>query len=194
LRALAAGLRWLIPPLVLLVLNGGALAAYYLVFSGRAQERVDRFDRLTSTRQELLGEKERLERAVQGLESTDRALADFYGKRLGTEKERFTRIVAEIRDLSRTAGLDPTTINYQMEPIEEQGVVQRSLTFTVSGRYLDLRRLINLLELSGSFITLDRVSLSEGSQGAQLRIALQMSILFAEEAGGVGVEEEGSAS
>jgi len=162
------------------LLNLGVLAAYYLVYSDRAADRVARYDRLTSTRQQLGSERERLERVLARLEEAQAGLREFYGERLGTEGERLTGVIAEIRELARTAGLEPSSISYHLEPLDERGVVRRALRFTVAGRYLDLRRLINLLELSGSFITLDRIGLSEGSQGAQLRISLELSALFAE--------------
>jgi DNA-binding transcriptional ArsR family regulator len=162
------------------LLNLGVLAAYYLVYSGRAADRVARYDRLTSTRQQLGAERDRLERVLARLENAQAGLDEFYGERLGTEGERLTGVIAEIRDLARTAGLEPSAINYTLEALEDHGMVRRALNFTVAGRYLDLRRLINLLELSSFFITLDRVGLTEGGQGVELRISLELSALFAQ--------------
>lgn len=180
MRGLAAGLRRWLPAAVFVLLNLGVLAAYYLVYSGRAADRVARYDRLTSTRQQLGAERDRLERVLARLENAQAGLDEFYGERLGTEGERLTGVIAEIRDLARTAGLEPSAINYTLEPLEDHGMVRRALNFTVAGRYLDLRRLINLLELSSFFITLDRVGLTEGGQGVELRISLELSALFAQ--------------
>jgi Tfp pilus assembly protein PilO len=183
MRGLVVGLRLWLPAVVFVLLNLAGLAAYYLVYSGRAQEKVARFDRLTTTRQDLVAERERLERARDRLEAASEAIDSFYKERLGTEAERFTGVIAEIKLLASTAGLEPAAITYASEPIEEQGVVRRSLSFSVAGSYLDLRRLVNLLELSSSFVTLDRIGLTEDSGGADLRIQLGLSALFADLAG-----------
>jgi Tfp pilus assembly protein PilO len=183
MRGLVAGLRLWLPAAAFVLINLAGLAAYYLVYSGRAQAKVARFDRLTTTRQDLVAERQRLERARDQIEATRGAIDSFYKERLGTQAQRLTGVIAEIKQLASTAGLEPTAIAYSSEPIEEQGVVRRSLGFTVSGRYLDLRRLVNLLELSSSFVTLDRIGLAEDSGRGNLRIQLQLSALFADPAG-----------
>jgi len=180
MRGLVAGLRLWLPAAAFVLLNLAGLAAYYLVYAGRAEEKVARFDRLTATRQDLVAERQRLERARDQLLAAREAIDSFYEDRLGTQAERLTGVIAEIKQLASTAGLEPAAINYASEPIEEQGVVRRSLNFGVSGGYLDLRRLINLLELSSSFVTLDRISLTEDSQESGLRIRLELSALFAD--------------
>lgn len=183
MRGLVASLRLWLPAAAFVLINLAGLAAYYLVYSGRGQAKVARFDRLTTTHQDLVAERQRLEGARDQLEATKKAIDSFYEGRLGTQAERLTGVIAEIKQLASTAGLEPTTISYASTPIEEQGVVRRSLSFSVSGKYLDLRRLVNLLELSSSFVTLDRIGLSEDSGKGNLRIQLELSALFADPAG-----------
>ena len=81
------------------------------------------------------------------------------------------------------AGLDPPTIHYPDEPIRSYGLVKRSIVFGVDGTYLALRRFINFLELTDSFVTLEEIRPSERSstQGSRLSINLRVSTLFLEE-------------
>jgi hypothetical protein len=73
----------------------------------------------------------------------------------------------------------PQAISYPDETIEDYGLRKRSFQFGVEGTYGDLRKLINLLELSDSFLTLESVQLSGSGTGNRLRIDLSLSTLFA---------------
>src|SRR5262249_7156107 len=69
---------------------------------------------------------------------------------------------------------------------------KRSFVFEVDGTYLDLRKFINLLELSDSFLTLEAVSLSErgrrsGSEAPPVQFAQPAA------PGGGGRDARGSA-
>jgi hypothetical protein len=52
-----------------------------------------------------------------------------------------------------------------------------SINFTVSGNYQQIRRLINLFELSRQFVIIDQVSLSTGDN-QNLTLTLQLKTLF----------------
>ncbi|MDX1501020.1 MAG: hypothetical protein R3325_01570 [Thermoanaerobaculia bacterium] len=178
-----ANRRMWVALLALLAVNVAALAAYQLIWAGRAQERVARFDRSSVTHRRLVERREKLEEYVERARTSETQVATFLQDRLGRQRERETQIIAEVKQLARTAGLEPAQITYRAEEIAEQGLVRRSLVFTVSGSYLDLRKLVNLLELSESFIVLEEVSLSEADPGqaaAGLRINLQLSALYSD--------------
>ena len=55
----------------------------------------------------------------------------------------------------------------------------------MDGTYLELRKFINLLELSDSFLTLEEVTLAGETrgEGPELNIRLSLSTLFASEEG-----------
>ncbi len=92
---------------------------------------------------------------------------------------RLTRILAEVRELATRSGLEPTNVNYGKEELEDHGLLRRSIEFSVEGTYLEFRRFVNLLELSDSFLVLERVGLRGGEEGGpELRIALGVSTLF----------------
>jgi Tfp pilus assembly protein PilO len=168
---------WL-PALVFFLAALGALLAYPLRFAGRAEVTQEE---LTEARQELaeLGrQRQDIESRFSDITGTRRAVGHFYEERLSTESARLTRVIAEVKDLASRAGMQPQQISYPTEALEEFGLRRRSFVFQVDGSYADLRKFINLLELSDSFLTLEQVGLS-GAAGGQLSIQLRLSTLFA---------------
>ena len=47
------------------------------------------------------------EAVVEKIEAAEAGLEDFYGRRLSTERQSLTRIIAEIKDLAGRAGIPP---------------------------------------------------------------------------------------
>jgi Tfp pilus assembly protein PilO len=132
------------------------------------------------------GKRQRLERLIQRSQRNEQEIRRLYDERFSTRSARLTRVHAEFRQLARTAGLDPRSISYEEEEIEDYGLIKRTFSFSVAGTYLELRKFINLLELSDSFLTLEEVTLAgEESEegGPELRMRLAISTLFAREPG-----------
>jgi len=173
------GLALWLPALVFFLANAVALAVYPLRFAGRtevsADEIVEARDELAELRQERLD----LEGEIQAIASSRTSVNILYRERLATESARLTRAIAEVKDLATRAGLRPTSISYPTQAIEELGLRQRWFVFGVDGSYADLRKLINLLELSDSFLVLDEVGLRGSASSGRLSIQLRLSTLFA---------------
>lgn len=172
---------WWMPLLALLAVNLGALVWYALVYSGYAR-RVDQ--QLESRRGELarleaVAESQRL--AAERLRRNQAELAEFYQSRLAPPSERLTDVIREVWKLASTVGLEPSAIASPQDDLAEYGLVKRSFSFTVRGSYAQLRRLINLLELTDSFLTLEEVQLAGRGSEAELRISLRLSTLFVED-------------
>ena len=171
--------RWA-PALAFFVLAAGALGVYRLRFAGEAEASEGAVTRDRRALAALTADRETLERDLERVRANREALAAFYSESLATESERLTRIIAEVKDLASRAGMAPQAISYPDDQIEGFGLLRRGFVFGVEGGYADLRRLLNLLELSGSFLTLEQISLSGGERGGALHIALQLSTLFAD--------------
>ncbi|MBV8200447.1 MAG: hypothetical protein JOZ15_07465 [Acidobacteria bacterium] len=92
-----------------------------------------------------------------------------YDEHFSTRRRRLTGVTAEVKDLAKRAGLVPRSISYPEEQIQQYGLIKRSFIFSVEGTYADLRKFINLLELSDSFLTLEDVSLNEEARDAGRR-------------------------
>lgn len=178
------GSRWLpvwLSAVVFLLLNIGAFLVYRTVFAGEAavsQEAVereqDRLDRLEANALELQSFLDRIE-------DNQRRIAELYESGFSTEQQRMTEVLREVKRLAGEANLEPQATSYPEETLEDYGLSKRSFVFSVVGTYFDLRKLINSLELSDYFLTLEDVALSEsGGRGAgtRLRINLRLSTLF----------------
>lgn len=175
---------WL-PALLFFVVNLVAIVVYPLRFAGRMEVTAEELDQERAVLAELVEQRRDLEGQRQGIERTRLAVDELYSERLATERERLTRIIAEVKDLAARSGLTPPGVSYPTEPLESYGLRRRAFVFSVQGTYPDLRKFINLLELSETFLTLEEVSLSESSGGA-LSIQLRVSTLFST---GEGVPE-----
>lgn len=139
--------------------------------------------------------EKRLERARVDHESSDRRLVELerlwitatenrqsvetlYREKFATEGERLTSMIREVKDLATRSGLEPASISYPEELIEEFGLVRRSFAFSVDGTYSDLRAFLHLLELTPTFVTVEQIRVGERSGGG-LGINLRLSTLFA---------------
>jgi Tfp pilus assembly protein PilO len=92
-----------------------------------------------------------------------------YDEHFSTRRRRLTGVTAEVKDLAKRAGLVPRSISYPEEQIQQYGLIKRSFIFSVEGTYADLRKFVNLLEVSDSFLTLEDVSLNEEARDAGRR-------------------------
>jgi type IV pilus assembly protein PilO len=168
---------WL-PALAFFLVNLVALAVYPVRFAGRAEVTAAELDEARAELGALADERRDLEAEVATIGRTRVAVASLYADRFSTESRRLTRVIAEVKELASRSGLSPSTVSYPQEPLEDYGLRRRSFVFSVQGSYPDLRKFINLLELSDTFLTLEQVGLSTASGGV-LSIQVRISTLFA---------------
>jgi Tfp pilus assembly protein PilO len=180
LRGWRQELRLWLPALVLLVVNLGAFGVYRVFLAGDARARERRVAQARTDYSRLVARRERAESLAAQAGRNERRLERLYKSRFQTEEQRITQVIAEVKDLARRAGLDPPRISYPDQPIENFGLIKRSIVFGVDGTYLALRRFINFLELSESFVTLEEIRPSDSFDGraSKLSISLRVSTLF----------------
>ncbi|MEO8277108.1 MAG: hypothetical protein ABI639_12915 [Thermoanaerobaculia bacterium] len=121
---------------------------------------------------------ERLDKLAAAAAATRRETAQMMSEKFATESGRFTDLIREIKLLAEHAGLDPREIGYPEEKLAELGLVRRSFVFSVQGSYANLRAFLYLLELSPSFVTVDRIEVRELSGAKGLAVSLQLSTFF----------------
>lgn len=171
---------WLwLPAAVFFLLTVVLLGVFALEFADETQVARTRLARRTEELDVIRAQRKRAQGIVEKVRASEEGLADFYGRRLSTEREGLTRILAEIKNLCRLSGIPPTSLAYERQALEGQDVSRRTITFSVDGSYAQLRQLINFIELSDSFLILDEVSLRGNDvEGTPLRISLKLSTLF----------------
>ncbi|HEY2736927.1 MAG TPA: hypothetical protein VGK45_00900 [Thermoanaerobaculia bacterium] len=186
-----------VPALVFFLANATAYTIYRFGFA----------DRVASLQEDLKDQRERLDpldarrQKLQALlassKRTDQEIRKLYAESFSTRRARLTNINTEVKTLARKAGLDPRSFSYPEEQIQQYGLIKRSFIFSVEGSYVNLRKFINLLELSDSFLTLESINLTPGTserqgrgragaapapaapENSELRISLTLSTLFA---------------
>lgn len=170
------------PVLIFFLVNLVAFGIYRLGYANRVGALEER---LAADRSELAKLVERERTVALGVErarASRTGIRQLYQDRFSTRKRRLTLIIAEVQELAKKAGLDPKDITYPEERIDDFGLVRRAFNFSVGGTYGALRRFFDLLETSNSFVTIEGVDLvaaDAAEAGAELRMDLKLSTLFA---------------
>ncbi|HEY6139289.1 MAG TPA: hypothetical protein VI670_16110 [Thermoanaerobaculia bacterium] len=94
-------------------------------------------------------------------------LAVIYNERWATVPERFTALINEVKRLETASQLIGKSHGFTKSEKDSRaapglGTDVVTISFSVQGTYSQVRRLINLLELSDQFVIIDGVSLSGG--------------------------------
>ncbi|HXO39859.1 MAG TPA: hypothetical protein VN999_00300 [Thermoanaerobaculia bacterium] len=150
--------------LAFVALNGIGLLVYLFAYSDRVKtlevDLRDQGKRQSDVHAAHLHSEDLLRQARVNRER----ILQLYDEHFSTRRRRLTGVTAEVKDLASRAGLVPRSITYPEEQIQQYGLIKRSFIFSVEGTYADLRKFINLLELSDSFLTLEDISLAEEGQ------------------------------
>lgn len=170
---------WL-PALLFFLANAVAFSVYRLGYAGDVAFLEERLDRQELQIGQLREQRKELETLVARVRTNDLQVRQLYAEHLSNRRRALTGVDVEFRRLARQAGLLPQSISYAEEQIESYGLVRRSFSFSVEGTYVELRKFINLLELSSSFLTVEEISVVGGAdEGPELTISLTLSTLFA---------------
>jgi Tfp pilus assembly protein PilO len=169
-----------IPALLFFLANAAAFTVYRLGYAGNVESLGQEIESERGELKKIESDRAALEKLIARADTNHRQVDGLY-QRFATRRQRLTAITAEVQELARKAGLDPRSIAYPEQEIEDYGLVKRSFVFSVDGTYLELRKFINLLELSDSFLTLEDASVSETAKGQGLRVNLTLSTLFTKE-------------
>jgi Tfp pilus assembly protein PilO len=174
---------WL-PALLFFLANAVAFSVYRFGYAGQVQSLESDMESVREQLKPLEEKRTVLERRLQRARAAETEVQQLYADRFSTRSQRLTRMMNEVRTLARQAGLNPKSISYPRQDIEDYGLEKRSFIFQVGGTYAELRQFVNLLELTDSFLTLEAVTLSEegGDEGPELQMNLTLSTLFAREA------------
>lgn len=170
-----------VPALLFFVVNLVVLSTYKLRYAGQVQSLDDRLEQQETRRQELDKQRDDLQAMLSQLQLNDAAVRQLYDERFSTRSRRLVGMTAEVQEMAAKAGLQPTMISYPEEEIEDYGLIKRSIDFTVQGTYANLRRMVQQLEATRSFLTLERVNVTADPDGPGLRFELSLSTLFAQD-------------
>lgn len=166
------------PALAFVLVNLALLLGYQIVVQARVAAVTSELEGGQQELAESVERRQEREGFLATARRTEQAVRDLRTETLGTEAARLTEIMLRVKQLLRQAGLSgPASIRYQDEALPEYALDRKTISFGVSGSYEQLRRFINFLELSESFLVLEEVSVSE-VEGGNLEVRLRLSTLF----------------
>lgn len=184
--------------LILLALILAANAMFFFTYRVRYQSRLTAMDtRLEEVEQELSqarAARVKAEQAFAGYRKVEGDVLEVFNEHWSTQEERFTQLVMEVKRLAEASSLVPAAYSFGRGTTkrvstgssrEALGASEVSINFGVKGTYEQVRRLINLLELSRQFVIIEGIALSSGD-GNQLDLALKLKTLFRDEQRGAG--------
>jgi len=179
---------------ILLGILGVLLAAntmFFFTYRVQYQSRLDDLDaRLEAAEQSLAQARQaRLttERQIQGYRKVEADIAEVFDQHWSTQQRRFTAMVGEVKRLAIASSLNPLSYTFERGEAETRvigsrrtknvGATEVGMSFTVQGTYEQIRRLINLLELSRQFVIIDQITLN-AAQEQLLSLSLQLKTIF----------------
>lgn len=167
---------------VLLAANTVFFFTYRLQYEQRLKELDDRRDQAEARLNGEHASRIQAERRLVAYRNISRDVENIYTRQWATENERLTALIAEVKRLAVASELVPKSISYtrvqpQVVSSKRTAAEVVSIAFSVQGNYQQVRRLINLLELSRQFIIIDQITLAAG-QDQNLTLNLQLKTLF----------------
>ncbi len=180
---------------VLLFANLAFFFTYRVQYQSRLQALDDRLAQAEGQLEQARTARIRAEQTYRGYKQIETDVDRIYNQHWATQSERLTAMIAEVKRLTVASSLIPTTITFNQSDVlvkkaavDPQRRVKRAsigatevgITFGVQGTYEQVRRLINLLELSHQFVIISQISLA-AREGQNLDLSLLVKTLFRED-------------
>ena len=178
---------------VLLILLALVLAAnlfFFFTYRVQYQSRIDSLDQEMAQVQTQLdtarASRIRAEQTFASYRKVENDVLQVFNETWATQPERFTKMFAEITRLAMASNLSPAAYSFQRGEAkrvstgskrETLGANEVTIAFGVKGTYEQVRRLINLLELSRQFVIIESITLNE-ADSQTLSLSLSLKTIF----------------
>ncbi len=166
-----------------LVLN----AIFFLTYRVRYKERVtalsNKLEASSVQLQEARAARTAAERQIAAYNEVLQTIDQVYTEWWATPEERLTALILEIRKLAAKSQLRPPSVSYNhaASSLKGEPTSTLSISFGVQGSYHQVRKFINMLELSPQFVIIDELGLSGPADGGStLQFSIQLKTLFRE--------------
>lgn len=169
---------------VLLLANTIFFFTYRVQYQNRLEDLDSRLEQAKAQLAEARRARVTAEQQIAAYRKIERDVDQVFDQRWSTQDQRLTRLIAEVKRLAETTDLVPSSTGYsRSEPRgrETYGSTEVGISFNVKGTYQQVRRLINLLELSDEFVIIDEIALSSAT-GNELTLKIRIKTLFREAA------------
>ena len=158
---------WLV---VAAVLFAGGNLAFFLAYREGSQTRraalEARRDALKQSVQSAEAEASRVAAQKDRLGGVSAAMEEFYGNRIGTERESLAPVVDEIHTILKDIGVSVPQITYSTAAMPKLPLSQLRITFSIRCDYPRFKRLLHAFETSKKWIVVKAVAINNRSKGS----------------------------
>ena len=178
-RVMAEHRRVVIPLSVALVVN---VLAYVLIVYPLSQRVANVTQRDLAAEQALTQAKADYGQAsgtLTGKARASTALTTFYNDVLPRDLSGARRLTyLRLAQLARESNLKFESGSYTPKEERDSTLTRLEIELVLAGSYADIRTFIHALESSPEFVVIDNVELSEGAEGGNLAVTLQLSTYY----------------
>jgi len=161
---------------ILLIANLVYFFTYRVQFQARLEDYAARAEQSQARLDVATSQRVVAETQLAAYRKVQQDIKDVYDNRWSTEAARLAPLIEEVKRLAVVSQLVPQTYSFaHLNGAPEASTV--AITFSVQGTYQQVRRLINLLELSQQFVIVDQIALTNSAEGA-LTMNLHVKTLF----------------
>jgi len=166
---------------------------FFLTYRVQYQTRLDEMDeRLAQAEGQLAKTKRQradAEMSLAAYRKVERDVQLVYDETWSTQPKRLTALIAEVKRLAVASNAVPRTLSFGRSETSESpgakkvkpvGAREVSIGFSVMATYDQVRRMINLFELSNQFVIIDQIALAQADAN-QLTLNLRIKTLFRDE-------------
>lgn len=176
---------------ILLAVLGVLLAAnalFFFTYRVRYEKRLDDLNERMHQSEARLVQARSLRMSSEGrlasYRQVQRDVQQIFNENWSTEDKRLLAMITEVKRLAVASSLVPKSTSYtraQQQQVRRTGGGTAAevvgINFTVQGDYQQVRKLINLLELSQQFVIIDQIALSS-ADNQTLTLTLHLKTLF----------------
>ena len=187
-----------IPLLAAAVLFAAGNIAFFLIYREGWQTRREsleaRREDLRHAAEAKEAEAEKLTAQRDRLSGVSSAIDEFYGHRIGPERETLAEIVAEIHSVLKDVGVTVPSISYGTSSVMKLPLTQMKINFSVKCDYPRFKRLLRAFETDKRWIAVQSVSIARDPDPGSVTVQLELVTYFAEPGASGGRAIEASAS
>jgi hypothetical protein len=180
--------------IVLFAANVFFIFTYRVQYESRLQDAAQRLHDAEDGLAKARGTRVNAEQQLASYFKVQHELDKLYNERWSTQTERLTSLILEVKRLNAATKMEPAAYTFSeggatsgsSDNRQRPGSVGTStvgITFTVQGDYQQVRRLINLLELSEQFVIIDSIELAGSAADPKLTLNLRLKTLFRDPTG-----------
>jgi Tfp pilus assembly protein PilO len=184
---MTAAWRRRLPALVAAFLFAAANVAFFVVYRSGAQSRRDgleaRRTALTKSVSEAEAEANRLTAQKERLSGVSDAMEEFYGHRIGTQRETLAGLVDDIHAALRRAGVSTKSIAYSTDSDKSLPLVAMRISFMVRCDYGRFKKLLHEFEAGKRWIAIRGVTIArDNEQPGSVQVQFELATYFADRA------------